>query len=65
MQCEGAYEHILSDRMSSRPMKWSITGTDKMSHLRAYHWSGVDMLELVCAQWKEKKLKKQPERKMT
>ncbi len=49
---EGHVSHVLSDRMSSRPMGWSITGTDKMAHLRAYQWNGGDMLELVRAQRK-------------
>jgi hypothetical protein len=33
--------------MSSRPMGWSRTGTDKMAHLRAYYYNGGNMLELV------------------
>lgn len=50
---EGHVSHVLSDRMSSRPMGWSLTGVDKMAHLRAYKWNGGDMLELVRAQRKE------------
>lgn len=49
---EGHVSHVLSDRMSSRPMGWSVTGADKMSHLRAYQWNGGDMLELVRTQRK-------------
>lgn len=49
---EGHVSHVLSARMSSRPMGWSITGADKMAHLRAYKWNGGDMLELVRAQRK-------------
>ena len=44
---EGHVSHVLSDRMSSRPMGWSIVGVDKMAHLRAYYWNKGDMLELV------------------
>lgn len=44
---EGHVSHVLSARMSSRPMGWSISGADKMAHLRAYVWNGGDMLDLV------------------
>ena len=44
---EGHVSHVLSSRMSSRPMGWSRTGADQMGHLRAYSWNGGDMLELV------------------
>ena len=44
---EGHVSHLLSDRMSSRPMGWSQTGADKMSQLRVYEKNGGDMLELV------------------
>ena len=33
---EGHVSHLLSDRMSSRPMGWSRRGADRMSKLRAY-----------------------------
>ena len=42
--------HVLSSLMSSRPMGWSRTGCDKMSHLRAYYMNKGDMLELVRCQ---------------
>jgi len=44
---EGHVSHVLSSRMSSRPMGWSITGATKMAQLRAYDYNGGDMLELV------------------
>jgi hypothetical protein len=50
---EGHVSHVLSSRMSSRPMGWSRQGVDKMAHLRAYYWNGGDMLELVRQQKKE------------
>lgn len=50
---EGHVSHVLSGRMSSRPMGWSRQGADKMAHLRAYHWNHGDMLELVRNQKEE------------
>lgn len=44
---EGHVSHILSSRMSSRPMGWSRLGAGKMAELRAYYYNGGDMLELV------------------
>lgn len=51
---EGHVSHVLSARMSSRPLGWSRTGADKMAHLRAYKWNGGDMLALVRYQRREK-----------
>lgn len=50
---EGHVSHVLSSRMSSRPMGWSKKGAEKMSQLRAYNLNGGDMLELVRYQAKE------------
>jgi hypothetical protein len=50
---EGHVSHVLSSRMSSRPMGWSVLGADKMAQLRAYERNGGDMLELVRYQKKE------------
>ena len=50
---EGHVSHVLSSRMSSRPMGWSKIGVDKMAHLRAYYWNGGNMLDLVRQQKKE------------
>ena len=36
---EGQVSHVLSSRMSSRPMGWSRKGADQMSRLRAYRIS--------------------------
>ena len=44
---ESHVSHILSARMSSRPMGWSRQGAAKMAELRAYYYNGGDMLELV------------------
>ena len=50
---EGHVSHVLSSRMSSRPMGWSITGAMKMAQLRAYALNKGNMLELVRYQKKE------------
>ena len=50
---EGHVSHVLSGRMSSRPMGWSIRGATKMAKLRAYELNGGNMLELVRYQKKE------------
>jgi len=33
---EGHISHILSDRLSSRPMGWSVIGADEMARMRTY-----------------------------
>ena len=50
---EGHVSHVLSSRMSSRPLGWSIKGVEQMSRLRAYCWNKEDMLELVRYQKQE------------
>lgn len=50
---EGHVSHILSSRMSSRPMGWSIKGAAKMAQLRAYYLNGRNILKLVRYQKKE------------
>lgn len=37
---EGHVSHVLSERLSSRPMGWSIIGSDQMSRLRAFVFNG-------------------------
>lgn len=46
---EGHVSHILSDRLSSRPMGWSQTGADRMSKLRVYkkNHGSEKLIELV------------------
>ena len=44
---EGHVSHVLSFRMSTRAMGWSLLGADKMARLRAYYLNGGGMLELV------------------
>ena len=45
--------HVLSSRMSSRPMGWSKLGATQMAKLRAYYLNGGDMLELARYQEEE------------
>ncbi len=37
---EGHVSHVLSSRLSSRPMAWSRLGAEKMAKLRAYYFNG-------------------------
>jgi hypothetical protein len=37
---EGHVSHVLSERMSSRPLGWSIKGADQMARLRAFKYNG-------------------------
>jgi hypothetical protein len=57
MRCsaEGQVSHLLSSRLSSRPLGWSKTGVAKMSKLRAYVANGGQ----VCNLLKYKKEKEQ------
>lgn len=46
---EGHVSHVLSSRMSSRPMGWTIEGANKITKLRLYKLNGGDIYELVKA----------------
>ena len=50
---EGHVSHVLSARMSSRPLGWSKTGAAAMAQLRAYYWNKGNMLELARYQKEE------------
>ena len=50
---EGHVYHVLSRRMSTQAMGWSVEGASKMCQLRAYYLNGGDMLELVRYQERE------------
>ncbi|AGB40294.1 Uncharacterized protein family (UPF0236) [Halobacteroides halobius DSM 5150] len=43
---EGHVSHILSDRLSSRPMGWSKQGVDQMARLRAFKFNGGKLKDL-------------------
>lgn len=50
---EGHVSHVLSCRMSTNALGWSLKGADKMAQLRAYYLNGGNMLELVRYQKEE------------
>ena len=52
---EDQVSHVLSDRMSSRPMGWSEWGCHQMSQLRAYHWNNGKVIDLLKYQKKKKR----------
>ena len=43
---EGHVSHVLSERLSSRPMAWSLAGAGRMAQLRAFYFNGGDFLKL-------------------
>lgn len=57
---EGHVSHVLSDRLSSRPMGWSQTGADRMSRLRCYekNHGREKIIELVRYSREQRKLKR-------
>ncbi len=55
---EGHISHILSTRLSSRPMGWSKVGLDEMARMRAYKGSGGDIKEYYRKQRIEKNKEK-------
>lgn len=50
---EGHVSHILSDRLSSRPMGWSKVCADRMTRLRVYRENGGKIIDLVLAKKKK------------
>lgn len=50
---EGHISHILSDRLSSRPLGWCKTGVDQMARLRAFKANGGNIYELFIQRRKE------------
>ncbi len=57
---EGHISHILSSRLSSRPLGWSLTGADQMARLRVYNANGGDIYELMS----KKKIEKAKEERI-
>lgn len=57
---EGHVSHILSDRLSSRPMGWSKTGADRMSKLRCYerNYGRDKIIDLVKYSREQRSLKR-------
>lgn len=54
---EGQVSHVLSARMSSRPMGWSEQGCDRMAGLRAYIKNGRKIIDLLSYQKERRKEK--------
>lgn len=55
---EGHISHILSSRLSSRPLGWSLTGADQMARLRVYRANGGNIYELMSQKKEEEKKEK-------
>lgn len=55
---ESHVSHVLSDRLSSRPMGWSKTGADRMSKLRCYekNYGREKIIDLVKYSRQQRKL---------
>lgn len=56
---ESHVSHVLSARMSSRPMGWSKKGADKVSQLRIYWKNGGEIRELLHSQRREEEKKEE------
>ena len=54
---EGHVSHVLSDRLSSRPMGWSIEGADQMARLRCFTQNGGKVYEYMKSKLATKKQK--------
>ncbi len=52
---EGHISHILSSRLSSRPLGWSLEGADEMARLRVYRANGGNIFELMSKKKEEDK----------
>lgn len=60
---EGHVSHVLSSRMSSRPLGWSKKGADNMAMLRAFTWNGGNIYDLVMyRKYKEQQEERDEER---
>lgn len=44
---EGHISHILSSRLSSRPLGWSLIGADQMARLRVYNENGGNIYDIM------------------
>ena len=54
---EGHVSHVLSARLSSRPMGWSYLGANQMAHLRVHQANGVNLHKTHIEQSTKKKQK--------
>lgn len=53
VSAEAHVSHILSARLSSRPMAWSARGVDQMARLRAMRANGVPLREQYVTRYRE------------
>lgn len=53
---EGQVSHILSARLSSRPMGWSVLGANQMASLRVHRENGVNVASLHIKQSAKKNI---------
>jgi len=51
---EGQVSHVLSDRLSSRPMGWVTLGCDQMAKLRAHKWNDGKAIDILKYQKRRK-----------
>lgn len=60
---EGHVSHVLSSRMSSRPLGWSKKGAENMAKLRAFAWNGGNIYDLLMyRKYKERQEERDEER---
>jgi hypothetical protein len=60
---EGHVSHLLSSRMSSRPLGWSKKGADNIAKLRAFVWNGGNIYDLLMyRKYKERQEERDEER---
>ena len=52
---EGHVSHVLSSRLSSRPMGWSTVGAENIARMRVFVLNGGDLMGYFAAKEKEKK----------
>jgi len=52
---EGHVSHVLSARLSSRPMGWSYLGANQMAHLRVHRAKGVNLSQVYIEQSAQRK----------
>lgn len=52
---EGHISHIYADRMSSRPLGWSLKGVDQMARLRVFKKNGGKVYDLMLKKKREQK----------
>lgn len=55
---EGHISHVLSSRLSSRPMGWSLIGADEIARMRTYRENGGNIKTYYNEQRKRNKKKK-------